>query len=261
MVGAARRLATRTVRVPGRFSELPTGNLAGPRTRGARTWVSLTKSRARSSRPPAISPATSRCAARAARRSARARPRTSWRATRRGPTARRRGRQPGAQDRVGFSGRRGAGADRRLRPGRRYCGALRAAPPLPSRRPRPARRGFAGGMDAARRVHGRGGAAAARRDADHGGAAVGGARAEGLECVDGGDPQRLLRRVRARAAARRRAGRPVRRAPAGAGRPRRVRGRRRRRARSCRASARWSPLASCRAWAPGWSARRRWPAR
>ena len=145
--------------------------------------------------------------------------------------------------------------------GRRYCGAPRDAPPLPSRRPRPARRDFAGGVGTACRVHGRRRPAATRRDADHGGAAIGGAWAQGLERLDGGDPQRLLRRLCDRAPARWRAGRPLRRPPPGAGRPRGVRGRRRRRRAHVEHRRADRDVASCRARAPGSSARRRSPAR
>ena len=111
-------------------------------------------------------------------------------------------------------------------PGRRYRGRACLAA---LERPRSARRDFARGVGAAGRLHWRGRAAAARRDPDHRGVAVGGARAQGFERVDGGDPQRVLRRLRDRAVARRSARRPVRRAPPGAVRPGGVRRRRGRR--------------------------------
>jgi len=74
-------------------------------------------------------------------------------------------------------------------------------------------------------MHGRGGAAAARRHADHGRAAIGRARAVGQGQLHLGGAERLLRRLRAVADPRRRAGRPLRSATAGADRSGAVRAR------------------------------------
>ncbi len=70
------------------------------------------------------------------------------------------------------------------------------------------------GVDAAGCLHGRGGAASARRHPDHGRAAVGRPRPRRQGQLDLGRPERLLRRLRARPAARRRARGPLRSAQA-----------------------------------------------